>query len=92
MAATHTYVVTAATAVGDIATIIGTVDNIPSTGPVTINIQMNYSAIKQAQAISMAALESLVGPQMLQAAQANGLTNPTPPAQITQLPTGTFTL
>jgi hypothetical protein len=92
MAATHTYVVSSATAVGDTATIIGTVDNIPSTGPVAINIQMNYSAIKQAQAVSIAALEALVGPQMLQAATANGLVNPTPPAQITQLPTGTFTL
>jgi hypothetical protein len=92
MAATHTYVVSNATAVGDIATIIGNVDNIPSTGTVAINITMNYSAIKQAQAISIAALEALVGPQMLQAAQNNGLVNPTPPAQITQLPTGTFTL
>jgi hypothetical protein len=91
MAATHTYVVTSATAVGDIATIIGTVDNIPSTGPVAFNIQMNYSAIKQALAISNAAVEALVAPQMLAAALNNGLVNFTPPAQLTQLPTGTFT-
>ena len=92
MAATHTYVVTQATAVGDVATITGTVDSIPSTGPISVSITMNYSAIKQAQAVSIATLEALVAPNMLAAAIQNGLPNPTPPATVTQLPAGTFTL
>jgi len=92
MAATHTYVVSSASAVGDVATIIGTVDNIPSTGPVPVSIIMNLSAIQQANTQGgIAAVKALVAPQLLAAAIANGL--PTgPPPVVTQLPTGTFTL
>jgi hypothetical protein len=45
---THAYVVSSATAVGDVATIIGTVDTVPSIGPIAITIQMNLSALTQA--------------------------------------------
>ena len=90
--ATHTYVVTSATAVGDVATIVGTVDNVPTTGPIAVSITMNLSAIQQANASGgLAAVKSLVAPQLLAAAIANGLPTAAPP-NVTQLPTGTFTL
>jgi hypothetical protein len=93
MAATHTYVVSSATAVGDNTTITGTVDNIPTTGPIAVTIYMSLSALTQEKTSGgIAGVEALVGTQMLQAANNNGLVNPNPPAQITQLPTGTFTL
>jgi hypothetical protein len=91
MAATHTYVVSSASAVGDVATIIGTVDTVPSTGPIAVQINMNYSALTQANASGgLTAVKNLVAPQMLQAALAAGLPAPAPPT-VTQLPTGTFT-
>jgi hypothetical protein len=92
MAATHTYDVTTASYVGDVCTIVGTVDTIPSTGPIAVTVVLNYSAVTQAWAISVANVEALVGRAMLNAAVANGLPNPNPPATATQLPTGSFTL
>ena len=94
MSATHTYVVTSALAIGDTATIIGTVDTIPSTGPVPVTVTMWVSAINAAKAISLAALEALVAPVMLAAAQnAAPVGSPLAPQLVaTQLPTGTFTL
>jgi hypothetical protein len=98
MAATHTYVVTQATAVNDVATIVGTVDTIPTSGhPVPVTVTMWLSAIVDAKNVSMASLEALVGPVMLAAAQTTsgeGITPlpPPAPATISQLPTGTFTL
>lgn len=95
MVATHTYVVSSATAVGDVATIIGTVDTIPTSGtPIPVSVQMWMSAIVAAQQISIAALEALVAPVMLSVAQAIAPTIIPPPAPttVTQLPTGTFTL
>jgi hypothetical protein len=89
--ATHTYVVSSATAVGDIATIVATVDNVPTTGPIPVTITMNLSAIIQANTQGgIAAVKNLVAPQLLAAAIANGLPTAAPPA-VTQLPTGTFT-
>lgn len=91
---THTYVVTSATAVGDVATIVGTVDTVPSSaplGPVAVSIQMNLSALVEANSSGgITAVKNLVAPQMLAAAIANGLPA-VAPAAITQLPTGTFT-
>ena len=92
MAATHTYVVNPALAVGDTCYMTGTVDTIPSTGPIPFSITMSYSAIQQATLISYAALEALIAPNMLAAAVANGLPNPNPPVPVVQLPGGTFTL
>lgn len=91
MAATHTYVVSNAYAVGDVATIVGTVDTVPSTGPIAVQIEMNLSAITQANTSGgITAVKNLVAPQMLAAAIASGLPNPNQ-AIVTQLPTGTFT-
>lgn len=87
----HTFVVSQATAVGDVATIVGTVDNVPTAGPVAVTIQMNTSALVQANGSGgLAAVKALVAPQMLAAAIAAGLPTAAP-ATVTQLPTGTFT-
>jgi hypothetical protein len=89
--ATHVYVVSTATAIGDVATISGTVDTVPSTGPIPVTITMNLSALIQANTQGgIAAVKNLVAPQMLAAAIANGLPA-VAPAAVTQLPTGTFT-
>jgi hypothetical protein len=89
--ATHVYVVSQATAVGDVATIVGTVDTVPSSGPVAVQIQMNLSAITQANTSGgITAVKNLVAPQMLSAALAAGLPA-VAAASVTQLPTGTFT-
>jgi hypothetical protein len=88
---THVYVVSSATAVGDVATIIGTVDTVPSSGPIAVTITMSLSALTQANSSGgITAVKNLVAPQMLQAALANGLPA-LAPAAVTQLPTGTFT-
>jgi len=87
----HVYSVQSATAVGDIATISGTVDNVPSTGPVAVQIIMSLSALTQANSGGgITAVKNLVAPQMLQAAYNAGLSQPAP-ATVTTLPTGTFT-
>jgi hypothetical protein len=89
--ATHVYVVSQATAVGDVATIIGTVDTVPSSGPIAVTIQMNLSAIVQANTSGgITAVKNLVAPQMLAAAIGAGLPAVAAPS-VTQLPTGTFT-
>jgi hypothetical protein len=95
MAATHTYVVTSATALGDVVTIVGTVDTIPTSGsPVPVTITMWLSAIVAAQKVSIAALDALVAPILLAAARAANpvAVPPAATATVTQLPTGTFTL
>lgn len=87
----HVYVVTSAVAVGDVATIVGTVDTVPSTGPIPVTVIMNLSALEQANTSGgLTAVKNLVAPAMLTAAIANGLPNPNQ-ATITQLPTGSFT-
>lgn len=89
--ATHVYVVSTATAIGDVATISGTVDTIPSSGPVAVTITMNLSALIQANTSGgITAVKNLVAPQMLAASIVNGLPA-VPPPNVTQLPTGTFT-
>lgn len=91
MSATHTYVVARATGVNGIATIVGTVDNIPSTGPISVTIQISLGDVLAVNGSGgLPALEKFVAPLMLSAAVAAGLSAPTPVA-VTQLPTGTFT-
>lgn len=91
MSATHLYVVSSATAVGDVATITGTVDSVPTTGPIPVTITMNLSAITAANTQGgITAIKNLVAPQMLAAAINGGLPTTAPPV-ITQLPTGSFT-
>lgn len=87
------FVVSSATAVGDVATIIGTVDTSPASGtPTPVTIQMNLSALIKANTSGgIAAVKAIVGPQMLAAAIAQNPVLAPPPAQIVQLPTGTFT-
>lgn len=91
----HIYVVSSAQAIGDNATIVGTVDTSPSDGnPVPVTIAMSLSALIQANnSGGITAVKNLVAPQMLQAAILVA-TNPSiapVSAPITQLPTGTFT-
>lgn len=92
MAATHTYVVTSNSYTPGPAdpqvTIVGTVDTIPSTGPVPVAVTLWKSAYDQANAAGLAALEALVGPLMLQ--QYN-IKNPTAPAAPVNQIVGTFT-
>ena len=91
MSTTHTYVVSSATAVGDIVTIVGTVDSVPTTGPIAVSIMMNLSAIVAANTQGgITAVKNLVAPNLLAAAQELGLPQAAPPV-VTQLPTGTFT-
>jgi hypothetical protein len=82
MAATHTYIISSVTESGDVLTVTGTVDTIPSTGPVpvTVNLWVSAASAHLASAISF---QSYIAPYML--AQAF----PTPP---TTQPTlvGTF--
>lgn len=94
MAATHQYVVTNATAVGDVATVVGTVDTIPTSGsPIPVTITLWMSAINAAKtANGLAGMEALAGPVMLAAAQAIPNSPIAPAPTVTQLPTGTFTL
>jgi hypothetical protein len=89
--ATHVYVVSQATAIGDVATIVGTVDTVPSSGPVPVTVQLSLSAILQANtANGITAVKNLVAPVMLAAALGAGLPALANTA-VTQLPTGTFT-
>lgn len=94
MAATHTYVVTSATAVGDVATVVGTVDTIPTSGaPIPVTVTLWMSAINAAKtANGLAGMEALVAPIMLAAAQSTPGSPIAPPPTVTQLPTGTFSL
>lgn len=88
---THTYVVTTATAVQGIATIIGTVDSIPSTGAIPVTVTINLADLVYANSTGgIAAVKNLVAPVMLQVAITNGLPLPVA-AAVVQLPTGTFT-
>lgn len=90
MSLTHNYVVSSAVSFLDQATIIGTVDSIPSTGPIAVTIIVSTSTLLQIIAKGgIAAAESYVGPLMLSAAIANGLPIPAS-ATFTALPTGTF--
>lgn len=72
----HTYVVTSNTAVGDLATLVGTVDNTP----VTINYWVSH-----VQPMTAANAKNFIAGLML--AQAI----PPAPTVVAQLPTGTFT-
>jgi hypothetical protein len=91
MSVTHTYVVSSATGLGGVATITGTVDNIPSTGPIPVTIQISLGDVLAINGSGgLAALEAFVAPLMLKAAIAAGLSVPAP-VPIAQLPTGTFT-
>lgn len=72
----HTYVVASNTAVGDYATLVGTVDGIP----VTVNYWV--SAISGA---TLAQAKTFVAALMLTALPAP------PPVTVSQLPVGTFT-
>lgn len=72
----HTYVVTENTALGDTATLVGTVDGI------AVTITYNLSAIA---GLTLAQAKNFIAPIMLNAAI------PPAPATVSQLPTGTFT-
>lgn len=92
MAATHTYVVTTVTGYLNTATVIGTVDTIPSTKPIAVTVLVSLGDVLAINASGgVAAIEKFIAPLMLSAAINAGLPAPTP-AAVTQLPTGTFSL
>lgn len=90
MAATHTYVVTSAVGALSVATVIGTVDTIPTTGPISVTVQVSLGDVLAVNASGgISALETFIAPVMLSAAIKNGLAVPAAVA-LTQLPTGSF--
>lgn len=93
MAATHTYVVTSNSYIpgpaDPLVTISGTVDTIPSTGPVAVSVTLWKSAYDQARLAGLPALEALVGGLMLTAY--NAAVPPAPVTPVNQI-TGTFSL
>jgi hypothetical protein len=76
----HTYVVTSATAVGDNATIVGTVDDVP------VTVYCSLALLNAQAAISFLQLKTFVASLMLPVAF------PPPPPPVVNLPTGTFVL
>lgn len=72
----HTYVVTSNTAVGDQATLVGTVDGIP--------VSVNYW-VSHVQPMTLAQAKTFIAGLMLAQAIPNA------PAPVAQLPVGTFT-
>jgi hypothetical protein len=75
----HTYVVATNTAIGDTATLTGSVDGIP------VTIQYYLSAL---QGMTLGQAKTFVANLMLQAAIPNA---PISVASVTNLPIGTFT-
>lgn len=76
-----TYVISSATAIGDVATIVGTVNGFATT------ITLSASSMSATLAVSLAALQGVIAGQMLTAAVKAGFSQST----VTQLQTGTFT-
>ncbi len=92
MSSTHAYVISSATGFNNVATVVGTVDNIPSTGPVAVTVQVSLGDVLVINANGgISALKAFIAPVMLSAAVKAGLSIPAAVA-VTQLPTGTFSL
>jgi len=75
-----TYVISSATAVGDVATIVGTVNG------TAVTITMSASSMSATLAVSLTALQGVIAGQMLQVAVKAGFSQ----SAVTQLQTGTF--
>ena len=72
----HTYIVSSNTAIGDLATLVGTVDGIP--------VEVNYW-LSHVQGMTLAQAKTYAASIMLAAAI------PAAPVSVVQLPVGTFT-
>jgi hypothetical protein len=92
MAATHTYVITSATAQNGVATIVGTVDTIPSTGVIPVTLQASLGDILSIYASGgVPAQEAFISPLIISAAVKLGLPVPAPVA-LTQISAGSFSI
>ena len=95
---TNAYVITSSTVNGNTATIVGTVDTIPSTGPIPVTVQCNYADLQAIYASGGSFLvETFVGALMVQAAITPNPLTPKAPVlstpnatTLSQVPTGTF--
>ena len=102
MAATHTYVAASVTTVQGITTIVGTVDTIPSTGPIPVTVQASYNEVIAVYTSSIPLIELYVAALMVQTAitaisvvppAISPPTLPVPtPVTLSQVPTGTFSV